>query len=165
MVAQTPSPGGSSSHPSHDEALTSAHIYMFNGIDLTTRSMTYDTPVKPDKGKFTNSAGTLTDPSPSSVSPPSVSPSSGPLAIEKLAFESILRPLKRTICRYTFNPSSRATQNYNIVDDLAQAPCVMSALEVLQHFPSQHRTVLASISVVDPKFSNNIMFNLDNYTS
>jgi hypothetical protein len=48
MVAQTPTPGGSSSQ-SHDEASTSAHIYMFNGIDLTTHTMTYDTPVKPDK--------------------------------------------------------------------------------------------------------------------
>jgi hypothetical protein len=49
MVSQTPSPGGSTSHPSHDEASMSAHIYMFKGIDLTTRSMTYDTPFKPDK--------------------------------------------------------------------------------------------------------------------
>jgi hypothetical protein len=40
MVAQTPSLGGSSNHPSHDEALTSSHIYMFNDIDLTTRSKT-----------------------------------------------------------------------------------------------------------------------------
>jgi hypothetical protein len=47
MVAQTPSPGGSSSHPPNDEASSSAHIYMFNGIDLTTRSTTYDTPGKP----------------------------------------------------------------------------------------------------------------------
>jgi hypothetical protein len=77
MVAQTPSPGGSSSHPSHDEASTSAHIYLLNGIDLTTHSMTCDTPIKPDKGKVTN--GTLPDPSPSSVSHPLVSPPSGPL--------------------------------------------------------------------------------------
>jgi hypothetical protein len=37
----------------------SAHIYMFNGINLTTRSKTYDTPSNPDKGKDTNSTGTL----------------------------------------------------------------------------------------------------------
>jgi hypothetical protein len=135
MVSQTPSPGGSSNHPSNDEASTSAHIYMFNEIDLTTRSTTYDTPAKPDKGKVTN--GTLLDPSPSSVSPPSVSPPSGSLQIEKPMFDSILCPPKSTICKSTFNPSSRATQNYNIVEDLAQAPCAMSALEVLQHCPSQ----------------------------
>jgi hypothetical protein len=38
MVAQTPSPGGSSRD--HDEASSSAHIYMFNGINLTTFSKT-----------------------------------------------------------------------------------------------------------------------------
>jgi hypothetical protein len=158
MVSQTPSLGGSSSHPSHDEALTSDHIYLFNGIDLTTRSMTYDTPIKPDKGKVTN--GTLPDPPPSSVSPPY-----RPLHIEKPTFDSILRPHKRTIYKSTFNPSSRATQNYNIVEDLAQAPCAMSALEVLQHCPSQCRTLLDVIGAFDPESSNNIMFSLENYTS
>jgi hypothetical protein len=130
MVSQTPSPGGGSNHPPHDEASTSAHIYMFNGIDLTTRSVTYDTPAKPNKGKVTN--GTLPDPSPSSVSPPS-----GSLQIEKPTFDSILHPPKSTICKSTFNPSSHAAKNYNIVEDLAQAPCAMFALEVLQHCPSQ----------------------------
>jgi ribosomal protein L44E len=66
MVSQTPSPGGSSSHP-HDEASTSAHIYKFNGINLTTLSKTYNTPGNPDKGKDTNGTSTLPDPSPSSV--------------------------------------------------------------------------------------------------
>jgi hypothetical protein len=115
-------------HP-HDEASTSAHIYMFNGINLTTRSKTYDTPAKPEKTKVTN--GSLLDPSTSSVSPPSVSPPYGPLHIEKPSFESILRPPKSTIRKYTFNPSSHAAHNYNIVEDLAQAPCAMFALEVL----------------------------------
>jgi hypothetical protein len=78
MVAQTPSPGSSSSHP-HDEASTSANIYMFNGINLTTLSKTYDTPGNPDKGKVTNGIGTLLGPSPSSVSPPSINPLYGPL--------------------------------------------------------------------------------------
>jgi hypothetical protein len=41
----------------------------------------------------------------------------------------------------------------------------MSALEVLQHCPSQRRTLLDAIGTVDPESSNNIMFNLDNYTS
>jgi hypothetical protein len=77
MVSQIPSPGGSSSHPSHDEASTSSHIYLFNEIDLTTCSKTYDMPAKHDKGKVTND--TLPDPSPSSVIPPSVSPSYGSL--------------------------------------------------------------------------------------
>jgi hypothetical protein len=108
MVAQTPSPGGSSSHP-HDEALMSSHIYMFNWINLNTRSKTYDTPGNPDKGKDTNGTGTLPDPSLSSISLPLVTPPSGPLQIEKPAFDSILRPPKSTICKANFNPSSRAT--------------------------------------------------------
>jgi hypothetical protein len=164
MVAQTPSPGGNSSHP-HDEASTSALIYMFNGINLTTHSKTYDTPSNPDKGKVTNGTSTLPDPSPSSVSPPSINPSSGPLQIEKPTFDSILRPPKSTIRKSTFNPSSRAAHNYNIVEYLAEAPCAMSALEVLQHCPSQCRTLLAAIGAVDPESSNHIMFNLDNDTS
>jgi hypothetical protein len=118
MVAQTPSSGCSSSDP-NDEASLSEHIYMFNGINLTTRSKTYDTPGNLDKGKDVNGTGTLPDPSSSSISLPSVNPPSGPLQIEKPTFDSILRPPKRTICKATFNPSSRATQNYNIVEYLA----------------------------------------------
>jgi hypothetical protein len=138
---------------------------MFNGINLTTCSKTYDTSGNPDKGKDTNGIGTLPDPSSSSVSLPSVNPSSRPLQIEKTTFDSILHPPKSTIRKATFNPSSRATQNYNIVEDLAQAPCAMFALEVLQHCPSQRRMLLASLGAVDLESSNHIMFNLDNYVS
>jgi hypothetical protein len=160
MVSQVLAPltGGSSSHPPSDEAFMSAHIYMFNGIDLTTCTKTYDTPAKPDKEKVTN--GTPPDPSLASISPPF-----GSLQIEKPTFDSILRPPKTTIRKSTFRPSSRATQNYNIVEDLSQAPCAMSTLEVLHHFPSQLRTLLAVISAIDSESSNNIMFNLDNFKS
>jgi hypothetical protein len=41
----------------------------------------------------------------------------------------------------------------------------MSALEVLQHYPSQRRMLLAAIVIIDHESSNHIMFNLDNYTS
>jgi hypothetical protein len=164
MVAQSPSPGGSSSDP-HDDASSSAHLYMFNGINLTTLSKTYDTMGNPDKGKDTNGTGTLPDPSSSFVSLPLVNPPSGPLQIEKPTFDSILRPPKSTICKATFNPSSCAAQNYNIVEDLAQAPCAMSVLEVLQHCPSQRRMLLATLGIVDLESSNQIMFNLYNYTS
>jgi hypothetical protein len=160
LVAQTPTAGGSS-NPPHDEASTSAHIYMFNGVNLTTHSVTYDTPVKPDKLKTTN--GSTPEPLPSSVNPPSVSPPSGPLQIEKPSFDSILCPPKSTIQKSTFNPNSRAAQNYNIVEDLAQAPCAMSTLEVLQHCPSQRRMLLATIGAFDPESSNNLMFNLDDH--
>jgi hypothetical protein len=138
---------------------------MFNGINLTTRSKPYDTPGNPDKGKDTNGTNTLPDPSSSSISLPSVNPPSGPLQIEKPTFDSILRSSKSTIRKPTFNPSSCTAQNYNIVEDLVQAPCAMSALEVLHHFPSQCRRLLAALGTVDPESSNHIMFNLDNYAS
>jgi hypothetical protein len=160
LVAQTPTAGGSSNQ-SHDEASTSAHIYMFNRVNITTHSATYDTPVKPDKLKNTN--GSAPDPLPSSVSPPSFSPPHGPLQIEKPSFESILHPPKNTIQKSTFNPNSRAAQNYNIVEDLAQAPCAMSTLEVLQHCPSQRRMLLDAIDTFNPDSSNNLMFNLDDH--
>jgi hypothetical protein len=41
----------------------------------------------------------------------------------------------------------------------------MSALEFLQHYPSQHRMLLATIGIVDHESSNHIMFNLENYVS
>jgi hypothetical protein len=94
LVAQTPTSGRSSNQP-HDEASTSAHIDMFNRVNLTTHSVTYDTPVKPNKSKIANSSPS--DPLPSSVNPPSVSPPSGPLQIEKHYFDSILHPPKSTI--------------------------------------------------------------------
>ena len=122
--ALSPPTGGNSNHPPSDEALTSAHIYVFNGIDLTTRTTTYDTLTKPDKEKVTN--GTPLDPYPAFISPPF-----GLLQIEKPTFDSILHPPKSTICKSTFNPSSHAAQNYNIVEDLAQAPYGTFSLEVI----------------------------------
>jgi hypothetical protein len=41
----------------------------------------------------------------------------------------------------------------------------MSTLEVMKIFPSQSRTLLVAIVVVEPESSNNIMFNLDDYKS
>jgi hypothetical protein len=104
MLSQTPSPRVNSSHPPNDEASTSAHIYMFSGIDLTTLSTTDNMPVKPDKEKVSN--GSLSDPSPATVSSPSVIPPYGSLYREKPTFDSILHPPKSTIRKSTFNPSS-----------------------------------------------------------
>jgi hypothetical protein len=93
MVAQnsTPSQGGSPGPPPKEDDSSSAHIYMFNGLDLTTRTMIYDTP--PGKnGKQSVTNGTMTNPPSTSVTPPS-----GPLQIEKPNFDSILHPPKSTI--------------------------------------------------------------------
>jgi hypothetical protein len=84
-------------------------------VHTFTCTMTYDTPLgKPDKEKLTTS--TTPYPLPTTVKPPS-----GSLHIEKPNFDSILLPPKRTIQNLTFNPNSHVAQNYNIVEDLAQA--------------------------------------------
>jgi len=162
MVAQAPAPlaGGNPNHPPSEEASSSAHIYIFNGIDLTTHTTTYDTPTKPDKEKVTN--GIVSDLDPPSTT---ITRQSMPLQIEKPTFDSILRPPKRNIQKSTFDPSSFAAKKYNIVEDLDQALCAMSTLEVIQHYPRQRRTLLAAIRVIELDLSNNITFNLDNFKS
>jgi hypothetical protein len=93
LVSQAPTPptGGNPNHPPSEEASSSPHIYMFNGIDLTTRTMTYETPpTKTKKEKVTN--GTTSDPSSNTVTPPS-----RPLHIEEITFDSILCSPKSTI--------------------------------------------------------------------
>jgi hypothetical protein len=114
LVAQNPTPpqGGNLAHPSKDNSSSSAHIYMFNGVDLITRTKAYDRPPgKTSKESVMN--GTM-------IGPPStfVTPSSEPLQIEKLNFDPILCLPKSTIWNSTFNPNSRATHNYNIVEDM-----------------------------------------------
>jgi hypothetical protein len=47
------------------------------------------------------------------------------------------------------NPNVRAAQNYSVVEDLSQTPCVMSSLEVLQSFPWQRKALLASLGSVE----------------
>jgi hypothetical protein len=47
------------------------------------------------------------------------------------------------------NPNARATHNYSVVEDLSQTPCAMSALEVLQSFPSQIKALLAALGSVE----------------
>ena len=43
------------------------------------------------------------------------------------------------------NPNARDASNYSIVEDLAQTPCAMSALEVLQSCLAQRDTLLAAL--------------------
>jgi hypothetical protein len=47
------------------------------------------------------------------------------------------------------------------VEDLAQAPSTMSALEVLQSFPAQRRALLKAIGGIDPTDTNLIVFDLE----
>ena len=73
-------------------------------------------------------------------------------------------PSKGVLRRSSYNPNARAAQHYNIVEDLAQAPSAMSALEVLQSCPSQRKALFSAISAIDPADSSLLTFDLDNFT-
>ena len=68
-----------------------------------------------------------------------------PLSIEKPTLDMLLRPPKSTLWKVVFNPNARATQFYNVVEDLAQEPCQMSTLEVLQSCPTQRKNMLTTL--------------------
>jgi hypothetical protein len=65
---------------------------------------------------------------------PEPPPPETPLQIDKS--EPPPHILKGVLKRSTHNPNAIATQNYSIVKDLGQTPCMMSALEVLQMCPT-----------------------------
>ena len=56
-------------------------------------------------------------------------------------------------------------QFYNVVEDLAQAPCAMSTLEVIQSCPTQRKKLLTALGALDPDNTNLIHFNIENYKS
>lgn len=64
----------------------------------------------------------------------------GPLHFENSSFNTISWPPKGALRKTMHNPNVRATFNYKIPKDLAQAPIVMSALEVFQSFPHNANT-------------------------
>lgn len=70
--------------------------------------------------------------------PSTSTPSSfGPLHIKHPNSESAIRPpLKGVLRKSSFNLNARATQHYNIIEDLAHAPSMMFALEILQSCPT-----------------------------
>jgi hypothetical protein len=80
------------------------------------------------------------------------------LQIEKR--EPTTHIMKGVLKRSTHNPNARATQNYSIVEDLGQTPCVMSALEVLQMCPSQRNALLSALGDLEPNGSKFIKFDV-----
>jgi hypothetical protein len=90
-------------------------------------------------------------------------PTNGPLHLETPSLDTVLRPPKGVVKKLTFNPHARAAQNYSIVEDLYQAPSIMSSLEVLQSCPSQQRALLKAIGGIDPIDTNLIVFDLDDH--
>ena len=72
------------------------------------------------------------------VDGPPPPPASGPLQIKWPSTKPVVSPPSRGVLhKSSYNPNACATQQYRIVEDLAQAPSAMSTLEVLQSCPSQ----------------------------
>ena len=156
MVQHDSPPQGGNSQYDPPKA-SSAHVLMCNEtIDLTTRSKTYEQ--TPNLNASENVKGKNIIDENSFTPPPN-----GSLHIEKPISDTILRPPKNTIRKVVFNPNARVVQNYNIVEDLAQAPCAMSTLEVLQNCPAQCKTLLAALGAIEPVNSNHLMFSLENF--
>ena len=138
----------------HGSPLSTDEVRMMSSetVNLNTRSHSYD----PHTEKKSNEVQ-LEKPS-NSTPPPNNS-----LHIEKPILEEIFHPPKSTLHKSIINPNARATQYYNIVEDLAQAPCAMLALEVLQTCPTQRKNLLTALGAMDPKNSNVVTFKLDDF--
>ena len=65
----------------------------------------------------------------------SVGETSNPLTIEKPT-EPMPKILKGVFKKTLHNPNARVDSKYSVVEDLAQTPCAISALEVLQSCPT-----------------------------
>ena len=120
---------------------------MLSAINLQTHAKTYDSPTKKSIEK----------------EPPSSQPD-GSLRTEKPTLDIMIRPPKAILRKKTHNPNTWETQYYSIVEDLTQAPCEISALEVLQTCHTQCKALLSTIDGLDPRESNLIAFDIEHYT-
>jgi hypothetical protein len=91
-------------------------------------------------------------------------PTNDPLHLERSSLDTVLQPPpKGVVQKSAFNPHARAAQNYNIVEDLAQAPSTMSSLKVLQSCPTQRKALLKDIDGINPTDMNLIIFDLEDH--
>jgi hypothetical protein len=97
---------------------------------LSTRAHAYSQPSTSEKGK--------------EVELPSL-----PLQIEKTLGETMTCIPKGAFKKSSHKPNARAAQNYSVVEDLSQTPCVMSALEVLQSYPAQRKALLTALGSME----------------
>jgi len=122
-------------------------------ILIATKTKDYQATSKQTKEKEANDAPSTSTPS-----------SFGLLHIECPNSEFVIRPPPKGVLRKSsFNLNSRVAQHYNIIEDLAQAPSVMSALEVLQSCLMQWKSLLFPIGVIDIVDSSLINFDLENH--
>ena len=116
---QHPPQGGN--HSTSTQGAGPSHIdptiyIMETDVSIQTWAKNYETSGNERKGK--EPMGTLAN----------------PLHIDMPISNSVVRPPNDSIKHATHNPNARAARNYNVVEDLAQVPCAMSILEVLQSF-------------------------------
>ena len=130
------------------------HMMSLDTISLQTRSQNYDKST--DKKEDHSSSGKA----PSTGSPKSSS--TIPLTIEKPILDMILRPPKSTLRKAIFNPNSQAAPFYNVFEYLAQEPCAISTLEVIQSCPTQRKNLLTTLGAKDLSDMNLIHFNPEN---
>jgi len=98
-----------------------------SSISIITQTKDYQTPQKKMMEKEVTNVPSTSTPASSSL-----------LHIKHPNHESLIRPPpKGVLWKSSYNPNARVAQHYNIVEDLAQAPSTMSALEVLQTCPTQ----------------------------
>jgi hypothetical protein len=139
--ASTSAEGGSQETFPPPNNFSSVNVYMVRGDALImTRAHDYSKPSASEKGK--------------EVEIPSL-----PLQIEKRLGETMKHIPKGAFKKDSHNPNARATQNYSMVEDLSQTPCVMSALEVLQSCPTQRKALLTSLGSTETCNPGNIMLD------
>ena len=123
-----PPPGGNNLQEGNDPK---ANVFMCDHeVNITMISHSYDVP-------------------PSTLDQSKSQPSSS-LTIEKPTIDIVQHPTKGDLCGTMNNPNARAPHNENFVEEIAQAPCAMSSMEVLQYFPTQRNKLLSSTRFVDP---------------
>lgn len=86
----------------------------------------------------------------------------GSLTIPRPSIESMPKMVKGPLRHAIHN--SKAAHSYNIVDDLAQSPSTMLALEVLQTCPTQWKALISTLGIIDPLNSRLMFFDLDKAT-
>jgi hypothetical protein len=111
-------PGGNQGAPMLNANNGATNVYMMRSdAHLQTRAHDYGMSESAEKGKEASNP------------PP-------PLHIEKTMGETMTHIPKGVFKKASHNLNARVAQNYFIMEDLAQTPCAMSSLEVLQSFPS-----------------------------
>jgi len=88
---------------------------------------------------------------------------SAPLQIERPPVGMMPHIPKSVLKKSAHNPNARVAQIYSIVEDLAQAPCVMSALEVLQTCPAQRQALLTTIGAFEKSSTGLITFDTETH--